>query len=88
VVIHDLNVMGIASMPDKAYTPLHIDADGILPGAILAKLMKPVTGQQPKHFNTWRGMQNFQTPPGLRLKRLESPNRPIMEQQFSVAVFE
>jgi len=80
VVIHDFNLIGIAIIPDKAYTPLHIDADGVLPGAIFTKLMKPVARQKPEDFNAWSGMQNLQTPSGLRLKCLEPPNWPIMEQ--------
>jgi hypothetical protein len=88
MVINNLDFIGIAIIPDKAYAPLHIDADGMLANAILAKLMQPVAWQKPEGFNACRRMQNLQPSPGLRLKCLESTNRPIMKQRFSAATFE
>jgi hypothetical protein len=42
MVIGDLDVEGVASLPAEAYTPLLVDADAMLSGAITAQRLQTV----------------------------------------------
>jgi hypothetical protein len=42
VVIHDFNIPSVAVMPLKAYPPLVVDTDAVLPGPVAMQLFQPV----------------------------------------------
>ena len=48
MVIDDFHLMGVSSGPNKANTPLIIDAYAVLPGALPAKRFQPVGRRYPQ----------------------------------------
>ena len=52
MVIDNLNSLRMAISPEKADTPLIIDANAILPLAITLQRLKPIRGRQPKIFQS------------------------------------
>lgn len=52
MVIHDLNIVGIAVTPRKAYTPLRIDPYAVLASTIAAKFLE-VIGRRDKKIGEY-----------------------------------
>jgi len=48
MVIDDFHIVGVAGLPPKAETPLFIDPDAVLPGALTFQLLEPVSGRSPQ----------------------------------------
>jgi len=48
MIINDLNVEGVPILPGEAYSPLVIDADAVLPGAVAFQRLQPVAGRYPQ----------------------------------------
>ncbi len=44
MVIHDLDVMGVATVPSEANAPLPVDADRILPRTAVLERFQPIPG--------------------------------------------
>ena len=73
VVIHDLDGgrSGLAIRPAEAYSPLPVDANGILPPPTAAQRLQSVAGQSPQRRKRRRRVQNRQTLGGLLLQPRE-----------------
>jgi uncharacterized membrane protein YozB (DUF420 family) len=70
--------------PFKAYTPLFVNADGILPFPVPARRMKSVSRIQHERFQTRSGMQNHETLPCLSFKRLKTADAEVVKQLFGI----
>lgn len=84
MVIHDFNIIGIAVFPSKTNTPLPIDADAVLAGAVAVQRLKPVAGQGHKVLDGFCIVQNFQTPLGLGGKSGELPDALPVEKRLGL----
>jgi hypothetical protein len=54
VVIHDLNVCWSSLGPSKANTPLIIDANTVLAGAVAFQFFQTIAGRGPQEFESFR----------------------------------
>jgi hypothetical protein len=61
VVIHDLNVVGIAVLPPKAHPKL-VDADAVLARSVLGQLFEPIVRRRSQVVELRRGMQHREFP--------------------------
>jgi hypothetical protein len=50
MVVHDLNIVGIARSPTKTDPPLFVDADAVLAFAIPSQPLQPVPRRNPEVF--------------------------------------
>lgn len=63
VVIDDLDVFGPFIGPQKAQTPLIVDPNAVLPGAITAKRFQPVPRRDSHEFQRCRSVQLHELAP-------------------------
>jgi len=77
MIVYNFNVRraGCILRPFKANPPLHVDADAELPGPVAFKAFKAVAGQSPQVLETCRGVQYFETLPGLPVETLKLPDK-------------
>ncbi len=48
MVVHDLDVVGVTSVPPKTYSPLVVDADAVLSSPVPGESLQPISGRDPK----------------------------------------
>lgn len=60
MVVHDLDGPSLAISPGEADTPLIIDANAHLTGAIALQLFKTVAGRRPQIIEGLRGVKHLQ----------------------------
>jgi hypothetical protein len=48
VIVHDLNLVGIAVLPAKANSPLIIDTNAVLAGAVTGQFLQAVSRRNPQ----------------------------------------
>jgi len=80
VVVHDLNVVGIAVLPDEADAPLVVDAITVLAPATAFEGFTLVAGRGLQVLKDASPVQIQQLPPGRPLECLETPDRLVVEQ--------
>jgi hypothetical protein len=85
MVIRDLRLVRITVPPDEANPVLIIDPYGVLPRAVIGKLMQPVAGRNLEIVQFFRGVQHDQLTPRGHLEGLEAFDPYVVEQQFGVA---
>ncbi|QNM61416.1 hypothetical protein XHV734_2653 [Xanthomonas hortorum pv. vitians] len=73
VVIDNLNVLGAGVSPDKAHTPLVIDADAVLTCTRTRKKLKPIARRAAQELQRLRRIQQLQLPFGYSLHVQELP---------------
>jgi len=57
MIIHELDVIGVAVAPVEADPPLIVDADRPLPHSITSELVEPVSGRNTQIFDPRHGIQ-------------------------------
>jgi len=67
VVVHDLHVVGAPAVPDEADSPLGVDANGVLAGAISAKLLQAIARRRAQVAKVLGVVQVQQLAPGSSL---------------------
>jgi len=60
VVIGYLNIMGVAFAPNKTDTPLVVDPNAVLSGAVSPQLFQPVSRQRRQNPEIVRAIENVQ----------------------------
>jgi hypothetical protein len=88
VVIHDLDVNGIAFVPCKADTPLIIDSNAIDAGSIASQQLKLVSRWYTKILQPQCPMQVQELPARRPLNRLKSAHPAIFEERCGVRALE
>jgi hypothetical protein len=88
MVINNFNLLGMAIGPNKANTPLVVDADAVLPSSVATQSFQPVAGRYTQKVKTRRGMYLLQFPNshGCNVRKPCHPS-PV-KQQFGVRVAE
>ncbi len=89
VVVHDLHVVSIATVPPEADPPLVVDPDAVLPGPIAPQPLQAIPGRHTKIIQPGGGVQHPQLPQGHILHfRSEPASRSSIEQPLRVPVAE
>ena len=88
MVIHDFDGMDAVRLPDKANTPLVIDANAVLAFSIARKGFKAVPWRYPQILKTWRCVELQKLAPGRGFKVPETSNINAQEQLFGIEAFE
>jgi hypothetical protein len=87
VIIHNLNVVGVAAAPPKADTPPIADPDAVLPGTVARQLLEPVAGRDSQVIQRFGRVENEKLSLGRPLEISgPSPNDLAAEQPFGVPV--
>lgn len=74
VIVYDFHVMGVVLAPNKADTPLIVDADAVLPDPIAFQNFQSVAGRRPQICHIHCRVQDFEFPQGCPLNVLrQSP---------------
>lgn len=60
MIVHDLDLIGIAVVPDKANAPLVVDADAVLTVAVTRKSLKAITGRDSQVIQVRSVMEHHQ----------------------------
>jgi hypothetical protein len=84
VVIDDFNVPRMAVSPDEAYAPLVVDANAVLPFAVMLQSLKAVSGGHAQKDKISRRRQLLQFFHGCALNVDEPGNPPPGEQFFGI----
>ena len=84
VIVDDLYIERIASMPTKTNAPLIIDTDAVLPFASSLQGFEPVAGWHSKVIQPPCLMKVQELPSSDPLERKESANSLIIEDRLSV----
>jgi hypothetical protein len=89
VIVDDLDVVGVAVLPAEADSPLVIDANAVLSGAVPLELFQAIARWNPKVVELLRGVHSnqFAKHGALELSRV-SPDGLPAEQALGVAVGE
>jgi hypothetical protein len=71
VIIHDLDVIGVTSLPTEADSPLHIDRNAPLTRSIAFELLEAIARRDKKIVDLDRGVEHLQLPEccGLDIRR-------------------
>jgi len=64
VVVDDLHVEGITAVKSKTHAPLIIDADAVLPKAVMLQRLKPVVGRHTQIIQSRCPIEHLQFPLG------------------------
>jgi len=56
VVVDDLDIFGSSFIPAETYSPLVVDPDAPLPGAVALQRFKPISGRNPEIVNSPGGI--------------------------------
>jgi L-alanine-DL-glutamate epimerase-like enolase superfamily enzyme len=88
VVVDDLDIVRIASLPYEADAPLVVDANAVLAPAVALERLQMIA---------WRGLQVLEDPSAVQIEQLpasrpldgsESTNRLVVEQFLHILVLE
>lgn len=89
VVVHDLHVVGISTVPSKADSPPVVDPDAVLPGPITPKPLQPIPGRHAKIIQPRGGVQHPEFSEAHLLHFRSEPSSPSsLEQPLGVPVAE
>jgi hypothetical protein len=89
VVVHDLDVVGIASRPAKADGPLVVDADAPLTGSVTTEPLETISRRDPKVFQGDGRIELPQLAQGDALHVCAEPsNRSPIEELLGILVTE
>lgn len=62
MVVHDLDIVGVASVPAETHPPLIVDADAVLSSAVAEESLEAVAGGHPQVLEVMRSVQQHQLP--------------------------
>lgn len=73
MIVHYLDLIGVAVVPDKANAPLVVDADAVLTVAATRKSLKAITGRDSQVIQVRSVMEHHQLGLGTTLDMLREP---------------
>jgi hypothetical protein len=88
VVVDDLDIVGIASLPSEADAPLVVDANAVLAPAVALERLPLIAGRGRQVLENSSAVQIEQLPASRPLDGPEPPNRPVVEQFLHALVLE
>jgi hypothetical protein len=88
VIVDDLYIERIASMPTKTNSPLIVDPDTVPTLATALQSFEPVARRHPQVVQSPRLVQVQELPARDPFEGAKSANRSIVEQSFSVVACE
>jgi hypothetical protein len=62
VIVNEFDIVCIAALPPKTYTPLVIDANTVLTGAIGFQLLQAIAGRRPQIVERLGGVDHGELP--------------------------
>jgi hypothetical protein len=68
VIIHDLNIVGVAVPPPKADTPPIVDPDAVLPSTVSRQFLEPVARRHSQVIQRFGRVENEKPSQGRALK--------------------
>jgi hypothetical protein len=84
VIVHNLNIVGLAVTPNEADSPLIVDPDAVLTRSTPFQCLQTITGRDAKVFKT-AGCVKIQEPAACyTLNRIEPAHKAILEQSLGV----
>jgi hypothetical protein len=83
VIIHDFDFVRIAAAPYEAESPLIVDADAVLAGAVALEPLQSISGRNAKVLQPLCCMKVEQLAPGHALDCPESKHCPVLEKRLS-----
>ena len=88
MVVHNLNIVGIAAAPPEAYPPLFVDADAPLPIPVTAKGFKAIAWRHSQGRDLRCGGDHVELPQCDSRNRIESAAGAALIQFSRVLVLE
>jgi len=88
MVIDNLDIGGAAIRPDKAHTPLIVDANAVLTGAIPFQGFQSIAWRGTQKLQRLRGSQLRQLALGHVLERPEAARLPALEERLRFLALE
>ena len=88
MIVHNLDILSIAIAPDKADSPLVIDADAVLALAITRELFKAIAGRNAQILQRLRVVQHGELASGDSFDALETRKPQAVENRFRVPASE
>ena len=85
MVIHNFDIVGVAALPSKAYSPLIIDADAVLPLSVVFQRFKLIAGRLPQILKGSSAMQVEKFAPRLPFEGLKTGNSTIIKESSGIA---
>ncbi len=87
MIVHDLDLIGVAVVPDKANAPLVVDADAVLTVAVARKSLKAITGRDSQVIQVRSVMEHHQLAlrPALDMFR-EPPDSTAFGNRLGITV--
>lgn len=88
MIVYDLHVGGVSVLPSEADSPLSIDTDAILTGAVAAQSFKPAAGRNAQIAEFLRAVEQKQFAPCDSREPTKPGNAFVTKEPFGVAVME
>ena len=88
VIVHDLDIARPVVGPTEADTPLHVDPNAVLTGAVASQCFQPVTRQRGQVAERLRAVQQGQPAHRLIEKAVKRRDTPPLEEPSRPPVFE
>jgi hypothetical protein len=86
MIVHNLNVQSIPLVPPKAHTPLIVDSNAVLPGAVAGEFFQSIPGRCPQVFKGRRSVRDEQLSETSTLNRRAPLSRGLTPEQ-ALSVF-
>lgn len=88
MIIHYLDVMGIAVTPRETDAPLVVDPNAVHPGAVAPQQLKSVSGRPAEVLQPPRLIEVQKLPPRGPFDALESSDHAVLKERCSVRATE
>jgi hypothetical protein len=88
MIIHDFDIVRVAALPSKAYSPLIIDADAVLPLPVVFQGFQLIAGRLPQILKGSGAMQVEKFAPCLPFEGLKTGHSTILKESGGVATSE
>ena len=85
MVVDDLHIEGIGSLPNETDPPSVIDANAVLTLTLTPQLLEPVTRRNAKVLNGAGALQEHQLSPGHALEGSIARNISVMEELLRIS---
>jgi hypothetical protein len=88
MIIHDLDIFGTGFRPSKADSPLIVDSDAVLPGAITLQSLQTISRRNSQVIQTSRNFELPELATGHSLDIDESRNPPSLGKRLGLGASE
>ncbi len=86
MIVDNLDVIRTPTRPNEADTPLIVDPDAELAGAVATQRLETVSGRYPEVAERPRSVEVIELAPGDTLERAESPHITVAKQPLGILV--